>query len=68
MRMSFEEAVKLVKRAVKDSHLTNQKHIDLTVIPASETKRYNEAMMILREKVNTGEMTEDQLKTTLGLN
>jgi len=67
MKMSFDEAVIILKRAVKYSHLDNQKHVDLSIVPAAEVPKFQRALMIVREKVNIGEMSESDLKETLGI-
>ena len=65
--MTIEQAVKLLKNIVKDSHLDNQKHLDLTLAPAEERDRYQHAMMLVRQEVAQGRMSEEELKNTLGL-
>ncbi len=65
--MTFEEAVSLLKNAVKDSHLVNQKHIDLSVIDASVRADYQKALMICQAQVSRGLISDDSLKVRLGL-
>ena len=65
--MELESAIKLLKNAVKNSHLDNQKHIDLTLVDAQERPKYEKALMYCRAKVAQGELTEEELKNRLGL-
>ena len=65
--MDLEAAIKLLKNAVKESHLPGQKHIDLSLVQAGERARYEKALMITRQEVIKGTLSEDDLKTRLGL-
>ena len=63
-----KHAIELLKKAVKDSHLDNQKHIDLSVCLAHERPRFQEALLICNRAVTNGELSDDELKSLLGLN
>lgn len=65
--MNLEEAINLLKNAVKDSHLDNQKHIDLTLIDASVRADYEKALMICQANVAQGHISDEDLKSKLGL-
>lgn len=65
--MTYEEAVKLLKTAVKYSHIDGQKHIDLTLVDASERPAYQSALAVCRAQVAQEIITEDDLKADLGL-
>ncbi len=65
--MTLEEAINLLKNAVKDSHLNNQKHIDLTLVDASVRSEYEKAMMVCRSQVAQGLISDDDLNARLGL-
>jgi len=67
MNEQFEEALKLLKNAVKYSHLDNQKHLDFSLINADLLDQYKKAMVIVRTAVAEGELTEIELKQKLGL-
>ncbi|MCF8060312.1 MAG: hypothetical protein K9K67_13505 [Bacteriovoracaceae bacterium] len=66
--MTLEEAIKLLRNAVKDSHLDNQKHIDLTLVDASVRADYEKALMFCRVQVAQGLISDEDLKIRLGLN
>lgn len=67
MTLSFDEAVHLLKKAVKFSEVKNQKHIDLSLCIANERPLYQKALMIVNLEVEKGTLTLDQLKVKLGL-
>ena len=65
--MNLDEAISLLKRAVKYSEVKNQKHIDLSICVADERPRFQEALVITRLEVQKGTLTEDDLKARLGI-
>ncbi len=67
MTLTFDEAVLLLKKAVKFSEVKNQKHIDLSLCIASERPLSQKALMIVNLEVEKGTLTHDQLKVKLGL-
>ena len=44
--MDLNEAIELVKNAVKESHIDGQKHVDLSLVDASERPDYEKALLI----------------------
>jgi hypothetical protein len=62
------EALKLLKNAVKESHLDNQPHLDFSVVVAHEREKYVRAMISVKSALNKGELTEAEVKSYLGLN
>lgn len=66
--MNLEEAINLLKNAVKESHIENQKHIDLSLVDASVRADYEKALMICRAAVAQQQLSDDDLKSRLGLN
>ena len=65
--MTLEEAINLLRNAVKESHLDNQRHIDLTLVDASERATYEKALMVCQAAVAQEQLTDADLKTRLGL-
>lgn len=65
--LSFDEALALLKKAVKFSNLKNQKHIDLTLCAAEARALCQKALIIVNLEVEKGTLTKDQLLTKLGL-
>jgi hypothetical protein len=67
MTLSFDEAVNLLKKTVTFSEVKNQKHIDLSICTAPERPLCQIALVIVNLEVEKGVLTQDQLKTKLGL-
>ena len=65
--MNYDEAIKLLKNAVKHSHLDDQKHIDLTLVDANLRDVYQNALVTVNRAVAEGKLTRDQLRHDLGL-
>lgn len=67
MEKNIDWAIKKLKEIAKESHLKNQPHLDLTLADAQQRHTYMEALVIARECIANGELTEDQLKEKIGL-
>lgn len=65
--MNLEDALNLVRKAVKESHINNQRHVDLSVCTADKRSDTQEALVFLQALVAKGEMTDVELKEKLGL-
>jgi hypothetical protein len=65
--MTLDDAVTLLKKAVKWSEVKNQKHIDLSVCIAEERPLLQKALVIANVEVEKGTLTQDELKARLGL-
>ncbi len=65
--MNFEEAVKLLRNAVKYSHIQGQKHIDLTLVDAHDRPEYQKALAVCRAQVAQDLISQADLNTALGL-
>ncbi len=63
----LEEAINLLRRAVKDSHLENQKHLDLTLVSAHERGQFQRALIVTKESIRQGIISQDELDRRLGL-
>lgn len=66
-KIDLDQAISILKNAVKDSHLKNQKHIDLTLIDAEQRDRYQLALFVAQNAVKENIISERDLKTRLGL-
>jgi len=66
--MNLDQAIDLVKKAVKESHLVGQKHVDLSLVDASERAEVEKALMYCQANVAQGVISQEDLKTRLGLN
>lgn len=65
--MTLDEAVALLRKAVKWSEVKNQKHIDLSICIAEERPTYQRALVIANSEVEKGTLTQDELKVRLGI-
>lgn len=65
--LSFDEAVKTLKKFVKYSEVKNQKHIDFSLCTAEERVLGQKAMIVANLEVEKGALTKDQLIAKLGL-
>lgn len=65
--MTLDEAITLLKNAVKWSETKDQKHIDLTLIAAEERPLYQRALAVTAIEVEKGTLTQDALKARLGI-
>ena len=66
-KMSYAEAVDILKSAVKESHLEDRPHIDLSVVSVQEREKTQKALMWVRTYMARGEVSEAQIKRDLGL-
>ena len=65
--MTLDEAITILKNAVSWSEVKNQKHIDLTLIGAEERPLYQTALVVANLEVEKGTLSQDALKSRLGL-
>ncbi len=65
--MTYQQAIEILKYAVKDSHLDNQRHIDLTVVGTEKREEAEQALISLRTYMAKQEVSEAQVKKDLGI-
>lgn len=58
--MTLDEAILLLRTAVKHTGTIDQKHIDLTVVPAEERGRYEKAMAKAQLSIVEGKISRDE--------
>lgn len=58
--MDLEQAIELLKNAVKYTGNIDQKHIDLTIVPADQRVQYEKAMAIGALSIKDGKITRDE--------
>lgn len=66
--MELESAIKLLKNAVKNAGSIDQRHIDLTLVPAEQRKEYEKALSVAQKSVKEGLISRDALLGKLGIN
>lgn len=64
---NFDEAVKMLRNAVKYSNIKNQKHLDLSLVNAKDRVDYQKALMVVQSSVSRGEISQAELNEKLGL-
>ena len=65
--MSFEQAIELLQKTVKESNVKNQKHIDLTLVDALERPRYEKALAVVQSAILRGEHNREEVLHKIGL-
>lgn len=66
-KLTLDESIELLKNVVKFSEVKDQKHIDLSLCTADERPKYQMALALCNIEVENGTLTQDELKTRLGL-
>ena len=64
---NLDQAVNLLKKAVKYSTLKGVKHVDFSLCIAEERPAYQKAMKLALNEVEKGTLSEDELKKRLGV-
>jgi len=59
--MTIDQAIQLVRKAVKFTGTIDQKHIDLTTLPAEQRPEVEKALAVLGLAVKAGTMTKDDM-------
>ena len=65
--MTLDQAITILKNAVKWSEVKNQKHLDLTLVSAQERPLYQTALVVANLEVEKGTLSQDDLKSRLGV-
>ena len=65
--MEIYHAIELLQKAVKHTGNIDQKHIDLTLVPAEDRSQYEKALSVAQEAIKSGQMTREQLFKKLNL-
>ena len=58
--MDLEQAINILKNAVKFTGTIDQKHIDLTIVPADKRPLYEKAMAVGAISIQEGKITRDE--------
>ena len=58
--MDLKEAINLLKVTVKHTGNIDQKHIDLTLIPAEKRDLYEKALAVSALSIKDGKITKDE--------
>jgi hypothetical protein len=66
-QLNTDEAIKILKCAVKNSNLSNQKHVDISLVNVDNIDMFQKAMVVVNMAVLNGEMTKNELNSKLGI-
>lgn len=67
--MELDDAVKLLKRAVKyPENDFGEKRIDLSLVPVEEIPKFQEAMRVSQTSIKEGKISRDEFNRRVGLN
>lgn len=58
--MELENAIELLRNAVKETDTNDTKHIDLTLVPADVRGQYEEALKVSGTAIKEGKITRDE--------
>ncbi|MBT3984439.1 MAG: hypothetical protein HOE90_23995 [Bacteriovoracaceae bacterium] len=65
--MNLEQAINFLKQSVKFCALDDIKHLDPDLIGAEKRAEFTKALIITRIAVDSGEISDSDLKSKLGL-
>ncbi|MBA2406125.1 MAG: hypothetical protein H0V66_15220 [Bdellovibrionales bacterium] len=58
--MDLDQAIELLKNAVKHTGNIDQKHIDLTIVPSDQRGLYEKALAVSALSIKDGKITRDE--------
>ena len=65
--MELEQALEIVKKAVKFTGTIDQKHIDPTLVAADRRLELEQAMRICQEHIKSGQISRDEFNRRVHL-
>lgn len=65
--MNLDQAITLLRNAVKYTGTIDQKHIDLTIVPADQRNLYERAMAICQTCIKDGQISRDEFNRRVHL-
>ncbi len=65
--VEINQAIELLKKAVKHTGVIDQKHIDLTIVPVEEKPKYEEALMVAMNAIKAGTISRDEFNRRVRL-
>jgi hypothetical protein len=66
--MDLDLAISLITKAVKENGTNDNKHIDLTLVPATEKPKYEKALAVVKLAILEGKITQDEFMSRVHLN
>jgi len=65
--MELNQALELLKNAVKYTGTIDQKHIDLSLVPTQDRPQYAKALVVAKLALESGAISKDELGRKLEL-
>ena len=65
--MDLDQAITLLKTAVKYTGTIDQKHIDLSIVPSDKRDLYEKAMAVSMLSIKEGKITRDEFNKRVQL-
>ena len=65
--MQLEEAIEILKKAVKFTGKIDQKHIDLTIVPAKYRPVFQQALAVSQTSIKDGKISRDEFMRRIHL-
>lgn len=65
--MELDQAIDLLKTTVKNNGTNDTKHLDFGLVPTSDRKQYERALMIVKMAILEGKMNQDEFETRVHL-
>jgi hypothetical protein len=66
--MDLEKAIALLKKTVKENGTNDNKHMDLTLVPAEDKALYEKALVVAKLAIIEGKMSQDEFMGRIHLN
>lgn len=58
--MDLDQAIELLKNAVKNNATNDQNHIDLTIVPVEQRPLYEKALAVSALSIKDGKISRDE--------
>jgi hypothetical protein len=68
MDMDLETAIGLLKKTVKENGTNDNKHMDLTLVPAKDKAIYEKALAVVKLNIIEGKLSQDEFMGRIHLN
>ncbi|MES2525711.1 MAG: hypothetical protein V4598_01435 [Bdellovibrionota bacterium] len=65
--MELNQAIELLKRAVKYTGVIDQKHIDLSVVPTEERSKFEAALKVVQTAISEGQIKREEFNRRVRL-
>lgn len=65
--MNLDEAIELLKVAVKPTGTNEEKHIDLGLVPNQDKAKYQKALAVSQLAIREGKITKDEFNKRVNL-